>query len=220
MLFVALGDSITYGLGASRPSLAYPRVLARLLQHSRRTGSRVCAQVLAEPGWTSGALASAVVGNGAPLFSGSGAIVIWVGGDNLAYAGLAALENRSNALRTIEAGIRQYGVELARLVQYIKMNTRAPILVCTQYNPFPNSPIAEQGIGALNQATATVAGRLGVQLVPSAAWFAGRQSELIAHYRTGTLADVRRPPLPIHPNDRGHRVIAEGLYSVMAPISG
>ncbi|WAH35835.1 SGNH/GDSL hydrolase family protein [Alicyclobacillus dauci] len=216
MHFVTLGDSITYGEGASRPWRSYPNVLAALFNRSMHR-ARSYGDILAQPGWTSADLRSAVVNSGNAVLSTSSAIVIWVGGDDLAAGALAVTRGAGQPAQLIAACIRRYALNLGQLLLYVRRVSRAPVYVCTQYNPFPNSALAEQGISALNSATAQVARRAGVRCVDSAAWFAGRQRELIAGYRTGTLRDALRSPLPIHPSDAGHRVIAQGLYGVIAP---
>lgn len=217
MHFVDLGDSITYGEGASSYCRAYPSVLASMLQGSRGKGN-FTGDVLAYPGWTSGALENAVIETGPIPISSARFVVIWVGGDNLVHGGLAALHGSGSPANVIKQSLATYGLHLGKLLHYVRRTTRAPMLVCTQYNPFPNSPIAVQGIGALNDVTATVVAASGGQLVPSGTWFQGRQAQLIAGYRTGTLRDAMGPQAPIHPNDTGHRVIAEGLYAQLAPI--
>lgn len=217
MHFVSLGDSITYGEGASNPCRAYPSVLAQIMRRSMRR-SETRGEVLAQPGWTSASLTNAVIQNGPETLSTSSHILIWIGGDDLAMGGLAALHStRKKPVQTIEQSLTAYARHLGSLIRYVQKTSGATLLVCTQYNPFPNSAIAVQGIGALNTATEKVGRAMGVHVVPSATWFQGRQSELIAGFRSGTLRDAQRKPLPIHPNDAGHLVIAEGLAAHMAP---
>lgn len=216
MHFVSLGDSITYGEGASRPSLAYPSVLSGLL-NQRRGFRTCCGEILAQPGWTSRTLASAVAASTPVPLQSAKCVIIWIGGDDLAAAALASASQR-NISSGLSRALASYGFFLQQTVREVQRVTSAPIFLCTQYNPFPNSPLAVEGIGLLNQAIHTVSSHTKTTVVPSGDWFTGRQPELIAGYRTGTLKDVMRHPIPIHPNDRGHRVIAQGLFSTVAPI--
>ncbi|MCL6625121.1 SGNH/GDSL hydrolase family protein [Alicyclobacillus shizuokensis] len=210
--FTALGDSITAGRDATSPGRAYPGLTASLLG---KTGRPVVAHVLAEPGWTSAALTAAVLENPVLPLRRSDAVVIWVGGDDLAYAGLRMLRGAPST--TVAQALATYADDLAFLCRFIRKVSKARILVCTQYNPFPNSPLAGGAIGKLNHTTEQVAAAAGAELVPVHTWFSGRQREFIAGYRSGRLEDaLASPVLPIHPNDAGHRTIAEHLAHALA----
>lgn len=209
-MFAALGDSITYGAGASRPSFAYPSVLAKLICTTRRVSNEF-GTIMAQPGWTSGALRTALMQSDPAVIRQARPVIVWIGGDDLAYAALAALEVKRTPMRVVQSALVNYRVQLTRLIHYVHQFNRAPIYVCTQYNPFPNSELAAYGIGLLNQSMQTVSARTNAQIVDTGSWFEGNQNRLIAGYRTGTLRDAMRGMPPIHPNDRGHRVIAEGL---------
>ncbi|MCL6632387.1 MAG: SGNH/GDSL hydrolase family protein [Alicyclobacillus herbarius] len=209
--FTALGDSITAGEAATSPSKAYPALTATLLS---QTGHPTSGHVLAEPGWTSASLAAAVLDNPPDPLAQSASVIIWVGGDDLAYAGLRLLQGAPRTV--VAASLRTYALHVSVLCRYIHQVSQARIFLCTQYNPFPNSPPAVEAISALNQVTATVAHRAKAGLVPVHTWFAGREQELIAHYRTGRLEDVLTTAnLPIHPNNTGHRVIAQHLAYIL-----
>lgn len=212
MLYTALGDSITAGELATSPARAYPSLITTNLRAHRRGWF---GEVLAAPGWTSQTLNAAVWENGPLPLRESNVISIWVGGDNLADAALAMLHGARTSI--LKQSLLGYTRSLGALITGIRRVSRAGIVVCTQYNPFPNTPIAAQGIAALNEATSTVAASAGAIVAPVHQWFEGRQAELIAGYRTGTVRDVfRSSPVPIHPNDRGHRVIATGLTPILA----
>ncbi len=207
MLYTALGDSITAGEAATSWTKAYPSLVVSMLN---TRSAPITGQVLAEPGWTSRALENAVLANSSVYLTEARTISIWVGGDDLADAALSVL--RGAPRRVIQESIVRYGKDVARLIAAIRSVSKACIIVCNQYNPFPNSPIAAQGIGALNAATAQVAARMGAVLAPTAAWFEGRQAELIYGYRRGRIEDVMTSPVaPVHPNNRGHLVIARNL---------
>ena len=212
IVYTALGDSITFGYNASSPWRGYPNLLRAKLH---RSGSAVV-EVLSEPGWTSGALNAAVFGDGGlELMLRSSVVTIWVGGNDLAYAGLRLLRSGqagAGAQQAFAGTVAAYGRNVAALVTAVRRVSQAQILLCTQYNPFPHSPIAAQAVGALNQATAAAASQLRVQVAPVHEWFAGREAALIDGYRSGRLEEaLRSPRLPIHPNDAGHAVIASGL---------
>lgn len=210
-LYTALGDSITAGESATSPAFAYPHRLVSML---RKRNIPADGAVLANPGWTSAALRSAVLENSTFYLSRANAISIWVGGDDIAFTGLALLEGAPRSV--VPQTLRNYGMGAGQLVGAIRKVSKAKVILCTQYNPFPNSPLAAEAIRALNDVTATVASRTGAIVAPAHKWFAGREAVLIAGYRTGRLQDaLRGGRLPVHPNDAGHRVIAEGLLPLL-----
>lgn len=212
MLYVALGDSITAGESASSWARAYPSLVTSILTHSRHGMTR--GEVLAEPGWTSRDLELEVYNQPLLYLRNANVVSIWVGGDDLIHAGMALLQGAPKTI--VDRTVIRYGKDIATLVAGIRKISRARIILCTQYNPFPNTPIAGQGISALNAATNEVAGRMNVAVAPVDAWFEGRQAALIYGYRTGRIQDALRGPVPpVHPNNRGHRVIAENLAGMM-----
>ncbi|KPV45698.1 SGNH/GDSL hydrolase family protein [Alicyclobacillus ferrooxydans] len=207
MLYTALGDSITAGVGATSPAHAYPSLIVSMLQ---TRSIRAIGEVLAHPGWTSASLEWAVLENSPVYLQQASAISIWVGADDLVDAGLAVLHGAPK--QTIKRSIERYGRDIVTLVLAIRKVSRRPIILCTQYNPFPNTPIVTEAIGGLNTVTEGVAGRLKTQLAPTHVWFEGKQAELIAGYRTGRIQDVLTSPRPpVHPNNQGHLAIAQGL---------
>jgi len=212
LVYTALGDSITYGEMATSPCFAYPSRVVAKLRNTR--GTPAVGEVLAEPGWTCEALATAVFSNPATTLAQSNTISIFVGGDNLAAAGLALYRGARKSV--LAASLRNYGESLGRLIGGIRRVSKAKIIVCTQYNPFPNSPLAVQGISALNGVSETIAKGTQCVIAPVHAAFVGREALLISGYRTGRLQDVLTSNgLPIHPNDAGHAVIADSLFATM-----
>jgi lysophospholipase L1-like esterase len=192
--------------------LAYP---SRLIAMLRRQTGVACAEVLAHPGWTSAALTAAVFENSPVYLAQANAITIWIGGDNVAFAGLSLAKGAPTGI--VPRAIRRYVRDLTSLVSGIRTVSKARIVLCTQYNPFPHSPLAVTAIEALNAMTSAVATNLRTSLAPTHAWFAGREAELIQGYKTGRLQDVlASTALPVHPNNVGHQVIAEGLYPFLS----
>ncbi|UOF92099.1 SGNH/GDSL hydrolase family protein [Fodinisporobacter ferrooxydans] len=208
IIYTALGDSITAGASASSPFLAYPSLICKLLRSKR--GLNVIANVLAEPGWTSEALLTSVLQTPATILKKSSSISIWIGGDDLITAGVSLLQGAPETI--IQDTLKTYERNLAKLVNTIRNVSSGRIIVCSQYNPFPNSPLAVEAIAALNQVIHLTAGRFHLSLAPVDAWFSGNLETWIAGYKRGRLEDIltSKSP-PIHPNNDGHRVIAEGL---------
>jgi len=204
MFYLALGDSITYGQSASAADNRYcSRILNQL---ESRSSSPVHGQVIAQPGWTSATLAGAL-GPCLGAIRRCDTVTIWIGGNDL---GLAAM-NRGISEETVKHTLLRYQQNLARICGAVRNVSHARIVLCTQYNPFPKSPIAARAVRALNAVTKQTAKQFRCDVAPVHKWFAGRESQLIAGYNGGRLEDAIRGPRPVHPNDRGHAVIAQGL---------
>jgi len=206
MIYTALGDSITFGENASSWARAYPQLAVSALNSDTR---KVRGFVLAKPGWNSGQLLDAVIWNGSSMICRSSVVSVWIGGVDLANAALASLRTKKPlAAKQI---IGSYRRNLSGIFIQIKKGSHARIVCCTQYNPFPNSPLAVEAIGQLNYTINELASRYGVTVVPTHNWFEGKQANLIHGYQHGKMEDALSGSLPIHPNDQGHRVIANGI---------
>lgn len=213
--YTFLGDSITAGDGATNRSLSYPSRTVALLQTRQE---HPAAEVLAGSGWTSGELLSEVMTNPAFYLTKAAAVTVWVGGDNITQSGMGILSG-ARVQPAMKQALTQYARDLTGLLGTIRRTCRVPIVLCTQYNPFPNTPIAGQAVATLNSATVQMAARFGATVAPVHAWFAGRQAALIQGYRTGRIQDILRSPgAPVHPNNMGHEVIANGLAPLLRSV--
>lgn len=208
MIYTALGDSITFGENASSFEKAYPQLAVATLNSRSRNG-KVTGYVLARPGWSSYDLLNAAVRKGSGIISQSSVISVWVGGVDLLNTALVSLKNKQPL--AITQSLNSYGRNLRSLLTHIQRESHARIICCTQYNPFPNSPLAVESIERLNRTTIEVAKSCDVNVAPVHNWFEGKQEYLIFGYRNGKIEDALSGSLPVHPNDQGHRVIASGL---------
>ncbi|KQX67151.1 SGNH/GDSL hydrolase family protein [Paenibacillus sp. Root444D2] len=206
MIYTALGDSITFGENASSLVKAYPQLTISTLNSRSR---KVTGYVLARPGWSSYDLLDAVIWQGASMIRQSAVVSIWIGGVDLANAALFSFRNQQplNAKQIAT----NYKRNVSAILSQIKNGSHARIICCTQYNPFPNSPLAVESIARLNHLTNELAQNYDATIVPVHTWFEGKQSDLIYGYQKGKIEDALSGSLPIHPNDRGHQVIAMGL---------
>ncbi|WHX49452.1 SGNH/GDSL hydrolase family protein [Paenibacillus woosongensis] len=212
MIYTALGDSITFGENASSFAKAYPRVAASLVNAS--SSHKVIGYVLARPGWNTLDLLDAAAWQGSSVISRSAVVSVWIGGVDLANAALSALASKQ--VLDAKRIVARYKRNLHAILTQIQNTSPARILCCTQYNPFPNSPLAAKAISGLNQTTKEVAQSYNAKVIPTHLWFEGKQSQLIYGYRKGKIEDALGGFLPIHPNDRGHQVIAKGLAPYLA----
>lgn len=213
--YIACGDSITAGYSATAPGFAYPsRVVAMLCE--RRC--KAMGDVLAEAGWTSADLNAAVFGDFPGLLPTADAISVWVGGDDLVNAAFAMFARGTASARTVvPATLKRYGQDIAALLGAVRKVSKGKIILCTQYNPFPNSPLAVEAVASLNSVTDWVASRTGCLVAPMHHWFAGREAALIAGYHNGRIEDALRGHPAVHPNNLGHLVIAENLAPLVGP---
>lgn len=212
MLYTALGDSITFGENASSFARAYPQLAVSALNSRSR---KVDGYVLARPGWSSYDLLQAVTWQGSSVIRQSDIVSVWIGGVDLANAAIASL--RYQQPLNVKEVLNDYRRNLGSILGHIKNESNARILCCTQYNPFPNSSLAIASINQLNYTTNDVAQNYNVKTVPVHRWFEGKQANLIYGYRKGRIEDALGGTLPIHPNDRGHQVIANGLVPYLSP---
>ncbi|GGH36233.1 spore germination lipase LipC [Paenibacillus segetis] len=212
MIYTALGDSITFGENASSWAKAYPQLSVSTLNSD---SCRARGFVLARPGWSSSDLLDAVIWRGSPLISHSSVVSVWIGGVDLANAALTSV--RSKKPLAVQHFVTSYRRNLGTIFTRIKKGSRARIICCTQYNPFPNSPVAVESIGQFNRMINELAHSYDVTVAPTHKWFEGKQTGLIHGYQKGKIEDALSGFMPIHPNDRGHQVIATGLGPYLTP---
>lgn len=214
MIYTALGDSITFGESASSRRQAYPRLTAAALHAGARNAQAI---VVARPGWTSTDLLDALQRREATAVRHADVVTVWIGGVDLVRAALLPVQAGQSG--TIGQTTARFKRRLRAILARIRQISRARIVCCTQYNPFPNTPLAVAWVGRLNRSIQEVAARCGARVAPAHKWFAGREASLIAGYREGKVGDAYRGSLPIHPNDSGHRAIARELAPYLLPRS-
>jgi acyl-CoA thioesterase-1 len=208
-VYMALGDSITVGEGVSSRFCAYPYLIKSQL--AGRLSSPIELKVIAHSGWTSTVLMTALFNQDPDLIRSAKVITIWIGGDDLVKAGRAILRGKDTNLLPIM--LTQYKQNLRIMVRGIKQISKANIILCTQYNPFPHSPIAVGAIQSLNQITKEISSNYNTELAPVHTAFAGREAFLIQGYNGGRIEDVFDGSVPpIHPNNEGQRVATDVIY--------
>jgi len=208
-VYAALGDSITFGQNASSVERMYPSLIISMLRSKGIQAKRI---VLARPGWTSADLVDALDTDPYP-FRFVDTVTVWIGGVDLISGGLQMLQGSGKS--GLEAMIRQYERRLGAILRHIRTAGSCDVVCCTQYNPFPNSPIAVTGIGLLNQVISGTAARTGCSVARVDQWFSGNEPHLIDGYRSGSVEEVPRGITAVHPNDNGHSVIAAGLLPIV-----
>lgn len=214
LLYLALGDSVAAGTGASTPAEGgYAALVGGRL--GEVVGERVLRLNLAVPGETT----TSFVSNGqldwalllltAAKRSGVdvGPITVTIGANDLLRAGESAAERRE-ALRLVAANLRYALAQLSSFATGPEGATTEPTLIVTGYYDLSGTDRDEPGTDGwwLTQLDATLARearRAGARWVDVAPAFRG-------HERTLT-----RYPFDIHPSDAGHRAIATVVWRVL-----
>jgi lysophospholipase L1-like esterase len=218
--YLALGDSLGVGLLASIPDTrGYVPLLHDLLERS--AGRTVQLRNLSVSGETArsfisgGQLAAAQSALAEAQRAGwrVSPITIDLGGNDL-----RALHNADDAAR--EAGLAQYRANMARIFDALIAATttngvrQGDIVTMTIYDPAGGDPQVAHSdawwIARFNGVLGEEAARRGIAVAPVAARFAGQERMLTWM------------PLDFHPNNAGHRAIAEALwgatgYDTVAP---
>ncbi|EGK14455.1 lipolytic enzyme LipC [Desmospora sp. 8437] len=211
-LYTALGDSITEGYSAPHKR-GYVNLLACRL---RREHPSFRLRNAGRKGWTSRRLLLRLRHSPRLLWAVGRAdlLTLWIGGNDLIFAYIKGMMSTSPHL--YEQALTQYLSNMDQIFARIHRVRSRPFLVCNLYNPFPNSGFARQWVGEFNQVLGGMCNRWAIPMVDIHSVFLGREAELIHGYRNGTVSDI---PLigrrPVHPNRRGHEVIANTLWGVI-----
>lgn len=208
-LYAALGDSITFGQNASTIDKAYPYRIVSML-HAKGLPAKTV--VVARPGWTSVELAGALHEEPCALSFAKTASV-WIGGNDILRYGLPLLQGISG--NAINGAIHQYKRRLDGILGLIRSTGLKNVVCCTQYNPFPRSTIALKATAILNQTITESAAKNGCLVARVDQWFSGNEARLIDGYRSGYVEEAVRGFAAVHPNDEGHRIIAEGMLPLV-----
>ncbi|SEC48517.1 SGNH/GDSL hydrolase family protein [Paenibacillus sp. GP183] len=209
--YIALGDSITFGQKASSSIKAYPTRVTTMLKLKGIQAKRI---VIAEPNWTSADLAEEIYID--PSFLGCAKVVtVWIGGNDLIHYGLSSLQEPA---KPIQEMMKNFKKRLDLILGLVRLMKVKHIICCTQYNPFPNTVIAVDAIGILNELIIASATTNSCQVARVDQWFSGHEHRLIYGYRGGKAEDALRGFADVHPNDQGHEVIAAGLFSTIYPL--
>jgi acyl-CoA thioesterase I len=207
---MALGDSITVGVGATSRYCAYPWLIKSRLTEQLSPPVRL--SIIARSGWSSTALLTCLFNQDPDRIRRTNAVIIWIGGVDMINAGRAILRGKDENLLALH--LTRYKQNLTTMIRGIKQISRAKIILCTQYNPFPNSRIAVNGILSLNRIIKEAAASYCTDLAPIHAAFSGSEYLLIQGYNSGRIEDVfNEASPPVHPNNEGQRVAADVIYS-------
>ncbi len=206
--YLTLGDSVAAGMGASRRSAAYGEVLFRALVEVEPALTRHVN--LAIPGETSESLLRRQIERARrELESGRVRLVTLAIGANDLLGQLAECWYRLASEACRQAGEREVRSVSRNLDEAIRELLSADpgvqIVLVDYYDPVGQIlPRSRVYVAELNEAIVSLASSLGLPVVRISALFNGREGEL-----------TRIFAFDVHPNDEGHRLIAEMLAGVI-----
>jgi len=212
--FPAYGDSVVAGYGAT-PGHGFVPDLARIIRTTYRSSTAY--QNFGVPGMTTFDLANALRTCPDYLASAHKApfICVFVGGDDIIH-GLPLILSRHP--KQLARAARQSALHYAQILTVLRRISKARIVVGDIYNPYPATPIAESVIRAFNDIVIyPAAAATNVSVAPVSAVFSGRQAAFIQGFRNGVAGQPGRNGVmyPIHPNNIGHRAIAQAYASCL-----
>jgi lysophospholipase L1-like esterase len=127
-----------------------------------------------------------------------------IGGNDLLRASPWLLNgSRTHILQVAE----RLHENMTEIVTTVKRPTNK-LVVCTIYNPFPNSLIAEEYTEIVNKLIRKLAYQRHLILADVQKGFLNKEEQLIDGYKRGKIRDFKFFGNPIHPNDDGHAEIA------------
>jgi lysophospholipase L1-like esterase len=196
--YVALGDSITAGVGAYIRSNFTQHYANMLQNHTRASVNR---KVNAKRGITSGELQSMLRDPSVQRdLSHVDLVTITIGGNDLLQANRLFGKTKDPAI--LEKAVKQYEENMRTIVATIertKAHSQSPYLIqlIGLYNPFPEIPYSDYWIHQLNQNLHSMTSQ-HIQYV---------DLESIFYYYGKDALFLSR----IHPNAKGHYFIAQQL---------
>jgi len=205
MLYVALGDSVTYGYSSSQGNRAYPQRVAKALSQKQT----VNVYLQAKPGWTSRQLLKSLDDIQDCIWEEAKLVTLMVGGNDLLRASPWVFNGNHGHLMKV---VDRYHEHLSQIVEKVKRR-RFKFIIATLYNPFPNSLMVDEYTRLVNESIRRVAKRYRLILAPIDKKMRGKEEKLIDGYKRGTIRDFRLVGNPIHPNDAGHEAIASAVLA-------
>lgn len=218
VVYIALGDSIAAGQGASGLATGYVPLVARALRD--RYGDAVLVHPLAVGAHTSQdlieqqlpeAIKGVRAGLNDPILR---VVTITIGGNDmfLIAAEPACIDDPADPECPLEDGLLETERHLDQILRELtEANPQAVIVIQLYANLFsgtghPFARSADTAYGLLNGVITGVARRYGVPLADARAVFEGRGSE---------LTHLRDLEPDAHPNDAGYRAIADAFLEAL-----
>jgi lysophospholipase L1-like esterase len=216
-IYLALGDSVTAGHGATHPSMAFVHYVS---EYTRKKSVAEQTVVVARNGWTAKDVWSASNMINKSVWEQANVLTLMTGGNDLRrllrrqYLPVSASPLSPQLVYKRLDEFRYYMNLLCRSIQQRGIPR---VIVATVYNPAPNFPLAVHAMESLNGIIHDIAAHYKLELVDVYKGFQKNEASYIAGYRTGRYEDLASPfRRPIHPNNVGHRQIAELITKRLA----
>lgn len=211
-LYLALGDSITAGYGASHPSHCFVRYVSDYIK-AKSIAERT--MVIAQNGWTSKDVQIAANLIHPSIWDRVEVLTLVAGGNDL-----RSLLRRMYlpvggyplSKQIVHQKLQEFSYHMNLLSESIAAHHTPHVIVTTVYNPAPNFPLAVYAIESLNHRILDIAKSHSFEVVDIYTAFQNHEASYIEGYRSGRFEDLATPfRRPIHPNNAGHQQIANLL---------
>lgn len=209
-IYLALGDSVTAGYGATHPNLAFVRQVSDFVQKNSSAERTI---VVARNGWTTKDIWNAAVSLHSSVWQGTNVLTLMAGGNDLRRLLRRQFLPISGPAITpplVAQRLQEFGFHMDRLCDFISGQQIPRVVIATIYNPVPNFPLAVHAMQGLNGIAREIAEHHHFDVVDVHNKFLDNEAYFIDGYRSGQFADLASPVRrPIHPNNSGHRQIAD-----------
>lgn len=219
-LYLALGDSITAGIGASHLTQAFVGRIATAVGESNLATKTL---VVAQNGWTTKDVLNAATLVAHDAWQRVNLVTLMTGGNDLRKLLRRQYLPISGAGITplmVYRRLQIFAFHMEQLCRFISHQQVPNVFVVNVYNPVPQSPLAVSAIEGLNTVTKEIAHQYDFQLVDVYSHFHNNEVYFIDRYRTGRMDDLISPfGRPIHPNNLGHKEIADVIIKQLLSIN-
>ncbi|GMA56057.1 hypothetical protein GCM10025858_05600 [Alicyclobacillus sacchari] len=208
-IYLAIGDGITAGQGASHPNLGFVQHVSKYLQDQSLTQRTV---MIAFPGLTAKRLFQVVSTLRPNLWDDVNAITICFGSADLLRLLRPAVRRMNTHARPPRSILKladEFGYHTDQLFRLIREKDVPYAFVTTLYNPLPAFASVGDLVEGMNNIICDCADYYKLPVVDLEKGFANNEAFLIDGYRTGSALDLMNPlRKPVLPNNAGHKLIA------------